>query len=122
MGTEVDVDVIYDVCHNIARVEEHVVHGSTCNCCVHRKGATRSFGGDSDELSEEFGGVGQPVLVPGDMGTSSFVMSGPKKGTNQAFGSSCHGAGRNLTYPSQSTEKAMTSSKSTSWKTTTTSS
>ena len=94
MGTEVDVDVIYDVCHNIARVEEHVVHGSNCNCCVHRKGATRSFGGDSDELSEEFGGIGQPVLVPGDMGTSSFVMSGPKKGTNQAFGSSCHGAGR----------------------------
>ena len=54
LGAEIDVDVIYDVCHNIARVEEHVVHGSNCNCCVHRKGA-RSFGGESDELSEEFG-------------------------------------------------------------------
>ena len=94
MGTEINVDVIYDVCHNIARVEEHVVHGSNCTCCVHRKGATRSFGGDSAELSPEFGGVGQPVLVPGDMGTSSYVMSGPEKGTNRAFGSSCHGAGR----------------------------
>ncbi len=94
LGSEIDVEVIYDVCHNIARVEEHVVHGSNCKCCVHRKGATRAFGGDSMELSGGFGGVGQPVLVPGDMGTSSYVMSGPSRGTNQAFGSSCHGAGR----------------------------
>ena len=93
MGTEVDVDVIYDVCHNIARVEEHVVHGSNCNCCVHRKGATRSFGGDSDELSEEFGGRATCSSSRG-YGDFFFVMSGPKKGTNQAFGSSCHGAGR----------------------------
>jgi tRNA-splicing ligase RtcB len=94
MGAEVDVDVVYDVCHNIARVEEHVVHGSSCKCCVHRKGATRAFGGDHSELAGNFAGVGQPVLVPGDMGTASYVMAGPTSGTNRAFGSSCHGAGR----------------------------
>jgi len=94
MGFEVGVDVVYDVCHNIARVEEHEVHGSTCSCCVHRKGATRAFGGDNQELAQNFSGIGQPVLVPGDMGSGSYVMAGPKSGTNRAFGSSCHGAGR----------------------------
>ena len=94
MGSEVDVGVVYDVCHNIARVEEHVVHGNSCTCCVHRKGATRAFGGDNQEISKNFSGIGQPVLVPGDMGTASYVMAGPSSGTNRAFGSSCHGAGR----------------------------
>ena len=94
MGSEVDVGVVYDVCHNIARVEEHVVHGTSCTCCVHRKGATRAFGGDNQELAGVFSGVGQPVLVPGDMGTASYVMAGPSSGVNRAFGSSCHGAGR----------------------------
>jgi len=94
MGTEVEVGVVYDVCHNIARVEEHVVHGTSCTCCVHRKGATRAFGGDNPEISGNFSGIGQPVLVPGDMGTASYVMAGPSSGTNRAFGSSCHGAGR----------------------------
>jgi len=94
MGSEVDVGVVYDVCHNIARVEEHVVHGTSCTCCVHRKGATRAFGGDNQELAGVFSGIGQPVLVPGDMGTASYVMAGPSSGVNQAFGSSCHGAGR----------------------------
>ena len=94
MGSEVDVGVVYDVCHNIARVEEHVVHGKSCTCCVHRKGATRAFGGDNKEISENFSGIGQPVLVPGDMGTASYVMAGPISGSNRAFGSSCHGAGR----------------------------
>ena len=94
MRSEIDVGVVYDVCHNIARVERHEVHGSSCNCAVHRKGATRAFGGDHDEISAEFSGTGQPVLVPGDMGTSSYVMAGPVNGTNRAFGSSCHGAGR----------------------------
>ncbi|MDP6986266.1 MAG: RtcB family protein [Candidatus Thalassarchaeaceae archaeon] len=96
MGSEVDIEVVYDVCHNIARLEEHDVHGSTCSCCVHRKGATRAFGGDSPSLSGRFSGVGQPVLVPGDMGTSSYVLAGPEGGSNRAFGSSCHGAGRAL--------------------------
>ena len=90
------VEVIYDVCHNIAKVEEHVIHGSSCNCCVHRKGATRALGGDHSELATRFSGVGQPVLIPGDMGTASWVLAGPKSGSNRAFDSSCHGAGRQL--------------------------
>ena len=96
LKTEVDVGVVYDVCHNIARVEGHEVHGSSCSCCVHRKGATRAFGGDKTELGSRFSGIGQPVLIPGDMGTASYVLAGPEKGMNQAFGSSCHGAGRAL--------------------------
>ena len=96
MRYEVDVSVVYDVCHNIARVENHEVHGISCSCCVHRKGATRAFGGDNQELAPKFSGIGQPVLVPGDMGTCSYVMAGPKVGNNKAFGSSCHGAGRAL--------------------------
>ncbi len=93
---DADVQVVYDVCHNIAKVEEHIVHGSSCNCCVHRKGATRALGGDHSELANEFRGVGQPVLIPGDMGTASWVLAGPIKGSNDAFSSSCHGAGRQL--------------------------
>lgn len=93
---DAEVGVVYDVCHNIAKVEEHVVHGSSCTCCVHRKGATRALGGTHSELSSKFQGVGQPVLIPGDMGTASWVLAGPKKGANEAFSSSCHGAGRQL--------------------------
>ena len=94
LGTDGDLEVIYDVCHNIAKVENHVVHGKSCNCCVHRKGATRALGGDHTELASKFAGIGQPVLVPGDMGTASYVLAGPKSGSNDAFSSSCHGAGR----------------------------
>jgi tRNA-splicing ligase RtcB len=90
------VQVVYDVCHNIAKVEEHVIHGSSCSCCVHRKGATRALGGDHTELATRFSGIGQPVLIPGDMGTASWVLAGPKSGSNNAFASSCHGAGRQL--------------------------
>ena len=90
-----DLEVIYDVSHNIAKIEDHKVHGISCKCCVHRKGATRALGGDHSELAKKFSGIGQPVLVPGDMGTASWVLAGPKK-SNQAFDSSCHGAGRAL--------------------------
>ncbi|MDP6899459.1 MAG: RtcB family protein [Candidatus Thalassarchaeaceae archaeon] len=96
LGTDGDLEVVYDVCHNIAKVEDHVIHGISCSCCVHRKGATRALGGDHQELSPRFAGIGQPVLVPGDMGTASWVLAGPKSGSNQAFDSSCHGAGRAL--------------------------
>ena len=96
LGTDGELEVVYDVCHNIAKVEQHVVHGSTCTCCVHRKGATRALGGDHGELASKFNGIGQPVLVPGDMGTASYVLAGPVTGSNQAFSSSCHGAGRQL--------------------------
>ena len=96
LGRDGELDVVYDVSHNIAKVEDHVVHGKTCKCCVHRKGATRALGGDHTELAARFSSVGQPVLVPGDMGTASWVLAGPSKGGNDAFSSSCHGAGRQL--------------------------
>ncbi|MEC7743851.1 MAG: RtcB family protein [Candidatus Thermoplasmatota archaeon] len=95
-GRDGDLDVVYDVSHNIAKIEEHRVHGVSCTCCVHRKGATRALGGDHPELAARFTGVGQPVLVPGDMGTASWVLAGPKSGSNAAFSSSCHGAGRKM--------------------------
>ena len=96
LGSDGDANLLYDVAHNIAKVEEHIVHGSSCTCCVHRKGATRALGGDNPELSSDFSGIGQPVLVPGDMGTASWVLAGPQTGSNRAFDSSCHGAGREL--------------------------
>ncbi len=96
LGVDGGLDVVYDVSHNIAKIEDHVVHGKSCKCCVHRKGATRALGGDHPELSSRFSSVGQPVLVPGDMGTASWVLAGPAKGVNDAFSSSCHGAGRQL--------------------------
>ena len=65
--TDSDLEVIYDVSHNIAKIENHKVHGVSCECCVHRKGATRALGGDHSELAGKFSGIGQPVLVPGDM-------------------------------------------------------
>ena len=96
LGSDGELDVVYDVSHNIAKVEDHIVHGKSCKCCVHRKGATRALGGDHPELANRFSSVGQPVLVPGDMGTASWVLAGPKTGSNDAFSSSCHGAGRQL--------------------------
>ncbi len=96
MGKDGEARVLYDVAHNIAKVENHIIHGQNCQCVVHRKGATRAFGGDQLELNSHFKATGQPVLVPGDMGTGSWIMSGPVTGQNQAFGSSCHGAGRSL--------------------------
>jgi tRNA-splicing ligase RtcB len=95
-GRDGEVEVVYDVCHNIAKVEQHTVNGSSCTCCVHRKGATRALGGDHPELASKFSSTGQPVLVPGDMGTASWVLAGPRSGSNRAFASSCHGAGRAL--------------------------
>ena len=96
LGVDGELNVVYDVSHNIAKVEDHMVHGKSCKCCVHRKGATRALGGDHPELANRFSSIGQPVLVPGDMGTASWVLAGPKTGSNDAFSSSCHGAGRQL--------------------------
>ena len=96
MKREIRMDLIYDVSHNIARIEDHKIHGETCTCCVHRKGATRAFGKDSKFIPSEYEKIGQPVLVPGDMGTASYVLAGPNDGMNKAFGSSCHGAGRTM--------------------------
>jgi tRNA-splicing ligase RtcB len=86
------IKLIYDVCHNIAKFEEHLIDGIMKTVCVHRKGATRAFGPNAKELNPIFQKSGQPVLVPGDMGTASYLMVG--KGNPLTFCSSCHGAGR----------------------------
>ena len=96
LGETVELSTLYDVSHNIAKIEEHVVHGKNCKCAVHRKGATRAFSGNQPDLHEAFSSTGQPVVVPGDMGRGSWIMAGPYSEQNQAFGSACHGAGRAL--------------------------
>lgn len=96
LGEEIELSTLYDVSHNIAKIENHVIHGKNCTCAVHRKGATRAFSGDQGELHDTFSQTGQPVVVPGDMGRGSWIMAGPRSQQNQAFGSACHGAGRAL--------------------------
>lgn len=86
--------LIYDVAHNIAKVEEHHVNGETMKLIVHRKGATRAFPPGHPELPEVYRHIGQPVLIPGDMGRASFVLLGTEKAMQETFGSTCHGAGR----------------------------
>jgi len=89
-----DLHQVYDVAHNIAKIEEHSVAGTLMKLVVHRKGATRAFPPGSAELHPKYQTTGQPVLVPGSMGTPSYVLVGTQKGFEASFGSSCHGAGR----------------------------
>jgi tRNA-splicing ligase RtcB (3'-phosphate/5'-hydroxy nucleic acid ligase) len=89
-----DMPLIYDVCHNIAKMEEYEVDGQKLRLCVHRKGATRAFPAYHPALPEKYSDVGQPVLIPGDMGRYSFVLVGAPGSIAQSFGSCCHGAGR----------------------------
>ena len=91
-----DLGVVYDVCHNIAKVETHEVDGSMVELCVHRKGATRAFGPNRPEVPLDYRCVGQPVLVPGNMATGSYVLVGTDKAMRDTFGSTCHGAGRTM--------------------------
>jgi tRNA-splicing ligase RtcB len=86
--------LLYDVCHNIAKVETFVVDGKETPLCVHRKGATRAFPPGHPALPARYRNVGQPVLIPGDMGTGSYVLAGTDKAFAETFGSTCHGAGR----------------------------
>ncbi|MEJ2199949.1 MAG: RtcB family protein [Desulfuromonadaceae bacterium] len=88
--------VIYDVCHNIAKLETHLVAGRQRRLCVHRKGATRAFPPGHPETPERYRSVGQPVLIPGDMGRYSYVLVGTQGAMTETFGSCCHGAGRVL--------------------------
>ncbi len=88
------LDLIYDVCHNIAKIETHTLNGKKKKICVHRKGATRSFPPDHPDIPEEYRSIGQPVLIPGDMGRCSYVLVGTKRAMEETFGSTCHGAGR----------------------------
>ena len=89
-----DMPLVYDVCHNIAKMEEYEVDGQKRRVCVHRKGATRAFPAGHPAIPEEYRAVGQPVLIPGDMGRYSFVLVGAQGSMEQSFGSCCHGAGR----------------------------
>jgi tRNA-splicing ligase RtcB len=89
-----DLPLIYDVAHNIAKFERHVVDGSKVEVCVHRKGATRAFGKGSKELPSDYADIGQPVLIPGSMGTPSYILLGTEKAMEETFGSTCHGSGR----------------------------
>jgi tRNA-splicing ligase RtcB len=88
--------IVYDVCHNIGKKEEHQVDGKRRRLVVHRKGATRAFPAGHPEIPSEYREVGQPVLIPGDMGTCSFVLTGLPTAMERSFGSSCHGAGRQM--------------------------
>jgi tRNA-splicing ligase RtcB len=89
-----EMPLIYDVAHNVAKWEEHDVDGVRRKVCVHRKGATRAFGPGRSEIPHEFRLAGQPVIIPGSMGTSSYLLAGTDGAMSQTFGSTCHGAGR----------------------------
>jgi len=91
---DVDLHQIYDIAHNMGKMEDHVLDGRRVRVCVHRKGATRAFGPGSEVLPADLRAIGQPVLVPGSMGTASWVLTGTARAMEQSFGSTCHGAGR----------------------------
>lgn len=91
-----DLYTVYDVAHNIAKIEEHVVDGQKMKLCIHRKGATRAFGPGHPAVTPVYRAVGQPVLVPGDMGTASYVLVGTADAMEESFGTTCHGAGRTM--------------------------
>ena len=93
---ELQLSLVYDVCHNIAKMETHTIGGRQVQVCVHRKGATRSFPPGHAEIPLEYRKVGQPVLIPGDMGRYSYVLAGTDLATQESFASTCHGAGRIL--------------------------
>jgi tRNA-splicing ligase RtcB len=95
-GDASPLSVVYDVAHNIAKIESYVIDGKKQKVIMHRKGATRAFGPGHLELPEEYRHVGQPVLIPGSMGTASYVLVGTEQGMQQSLGSCCHGAGRRM--------------------------
>ncbi|MCH7870662.1 MAG: RtcB family protein [Planctomycetes bacterium] len=93
---QLGMDLVYDVAHNIAKMEPYDVDGQQKELCVHRKGATRAFPPGHHEVPEKYRGIGQPVLIPGDMGRASWVLVGREGAMNDTFGSCCHGAGRRM--------------------------
>lgn len=94
--SDFDLYPVYDIAHNMGKMEEHQVNGDRVNVCVHRKGATRAFGPGFEGLPGIYRGLGQPVLVPGSMGTASWILMGTEGSMAQSFGSTCHGAGRTM--------------------------
>jgi tRNA-splicing ligase RtcB (3'-phosphate/5'-hydroxy nucleic acid ligase) len=91
---DMHVELVYDVAHNLAKFEEHEVDGRTRTLCVHRKGATRAFGPGHPEIPDAYRPIGQPVIIPGSMGTASYVLVGTSEAARKSFSSTCHGAGR----------------------------
>ena len=91
-----DMRMVYDIAHNMAKLETHEVDGEDVRVCVHRKGATRAFGPGNPVLPSDYAESGQPVMVPGSMGTASYVLAGTEGSMRQTFGSTCHGAGRQM--------------------------
>ncbi|MFP4558437.1 MAG: RtcB family protein [Archaeoglobaceae archaeon] len=89
-----ELKTVYDVAHNIAKIEEHKVNDETKKVYMHRKGATRAFGPENPEIPKAYWGVGQPIIIPGSMGTASYVLVGTEQGMEMTFGSTAHGAGR----------------------------
>jgi tRNA-splicing ligase RtcB len=88
------LELIYDVTHNIAKIEDHEVEGKKEKLCVHRKGATRAFPAGHPDVPKKYAGVGQPILIPGDMGRASYILVGTEQAMKETWGSTCHGAGR----------------------------
>ncbi len=91
---ELGMEQVYDVAHNIAKIEEYTVDGKKVTVCVHRKGATRAFPAGHPDIPDKYKNTGQPVLIPGDMGRCSYVLVGTERAMQETFGSTCHGAGR----------------------------
>lgn len=91
---ELRFSLVYDVCHNIAKMEDHVVEGKKRRVCVHRKGATRAFPPGHPQVPRDYRSIGQPILIPGDMARYSYLLVGAESAMEQTFGSTCHGAGR----------------------------
>jgi tRNA-splicing ligase RtcB len=89
-----EMPLLYDVAHNVAKMETHTVGGRRVPVCIHRKGATRAFGPGSEDIPQSYASIGQPVLIPGSMGTPSFLLRGTREAMERSFGSTCHGAGR----------------------------
>jgi tRNA-splicing ligase RtcB len=96
IGKEVLVTTIYDISHNIGKVEKHLISNRETKLLVHRKGATRSFGPGRPEIPVCYRNAGQPVLIPGTMGTASYILVGAETSMEKTFGTTCHGAGRRL--------------------------
>jgi len=88
------LELVYDVTHNIAKIEEHEVNGKKEKLCVHRKGATRAFPAGHPDVPHKYARIGQPVFIPGDMGRFSYILVGTEQAMKETFGSTCHGAGR----------------------------
>ena len=93
-AADLGLALVYDISHNLAKLEEHEVDGRPRRLCVHRKGATRAFGPGHPEIPAAYRSIGQPVLIPGSMGTASYVLVGTSASAERSFSSTCHGAGR----------------------------